>query len=385
MTVWAKISTPATAMACAACIATAATLPVMGAAAEKVAKTAAVKLSALTDIDAFSALGAPFFGTAAFDALPTYLAALGDPTALTGIDSLAAIPVFQQVLAGNIDALAGPAGDGEGGYAALSAVPAYVNGTLTDIDAISALGRPLTDIAAFDAVPNLVSFATTGDLSRATGLSGIDAFSALPALNAVLLNGDISALAPDQSDDAVGGYAAFSAIPAYLGIDPPVTAPDIPFVAPEAPAPETASTTLAPAAVSALAPGSGGSTTTPTNGANLRSAVPAAFSALVPPAPQAAPPVQQITPTVTEPDNSGEDSQNVVRDSQKFTPGQTGKSPILWGTANRGVENGMPGWQAGLKSLGLAPSGATPGGATPGSATPGGTSTPGAGQGTGTG
>jgi len=95
--------------------------------------------------------------------------------------------------------------------------------------------------------------------------------------------------------------------------------------------------------------------------------------------------VQQITPTVTEPDNSGEDSQNVVRDSQKFTPGQTGKSPILWGTANRGVENGMPGWQAGLKSLGLAPSGATPGGATPGSATPGGTSTPGAGQGTGTG
>jgi hypothetical protein len=283
MTVWAKISTPATAMACAACIATAATLPVMGAAAEKaekLAKTAAVKLSALSDIDAFSALGAPFVGTDAFSAL-----AVGAP--FVGTDAFSALAVGAPFV-------------GTDAFSAL-AVGAPFFGT----DAFSALGAPLTDIAAF------------------------------------------------------------SAVPALLGIDPPVTAPDIPLVAPEAP--EMASTTLAPAAVSAnLAPQSGGGTTTPTNGANLRSAVPAAFSALVPPAPQAAPPVQGTTPAATVPDNSGADSQNIVRDSEKFTPGSTGKSPILLETANRGVDNGMPGWQSGLKKLGLGGGEQSPGGATPG-------------------
>jgi hypothetical protein len=363
MTVWAKVSTPATAMACAACIATAATLPVMGTAAEKLANTAAVKLSAsLADIDAFSvlgatsltdiaalgALGAPVIGTAALDAVPAYLAALGgDPSALTDI-------------------------------AAVSSLGAT---SLTDIDAFSALGAPFIGTDAFGAAPNIVN-SLGGDVSRASGLSGIDAFSGLPAINAVLGHLEIGALAPspnpDPTGDPIGGIAAFSAIPSYLGIDPPAVAPDIPWVQPpdrgtetEDPGVTTASTLAVPTTGSA-----------PTTGANaLR--VPAAFSALVPqpnaaPAPAPVDEKQQVTPV----DNSGADSQNIVRDSQKFTPGSSGNSPILFGTANRGVENGMPGWQAGLKSLGLAPSGATPGGATPGGATPGG-ATSGTGQGAG--
>ena len=121
--------------------------------------------------------------------------------------------------------------------------------------------------------------------------------------------------------------------------------------------------------------------TNPLNGANpLRSFVAAALPQRnAAPAPAPVDEKQQVTPV----DNSGADSQNIVRDSQKFTPGSTGNTPILWGTASRGVDNGMPGWQAGLKSLGLAPSGATPGGgAIPGGATPGGAAS-GTGKGTG--
>jgi hypothetical protein len=73
---------------------------------------------------------------------------------------------------------------------------------------------------------------------------------------------------------------------------------------------------------------------------------------------------EEISPTATLPDNSGADSQNIVRDSKKFTPESMGNSSILL-TGTPGVDNGMPGWQSGLKKLGLgggeSPSGDTSG------------------------
>ena len=122
----------------------------------------------------------------------------------------------------------------------------------------------------------------------------------------MLLNGDISALAPDQSEHAVGGIAAFSAVPGYLGIDPPEVAPDIPYEAPMM-------------AQARVAPESGSSSTTPTIGSSpLTSVAPVVDR------------VKKVTPTAT--DNSGADSQNIVRDSKKFTPESTGNSPILFGS-----------------------------------------------------
>ena len=204
---WAKISTSATAMACAACLATAATLPAMGTAGEQLAST----------------LGA----------VPLYAAFLADPTATTlgalldGVDATSATSLYTDFLADPSATTLGALFDGVGA-STLGAVPIYLNAlsdpsALTDIAAFSALGAPVIGTAAFEAVPNIVN-SLAGDLSRASALSGIDAFNALPVYNAVLLNGDISALAPDQSEDSVGGIAAFSAVPGYLGIDPPEVA-----------------------------------------------------------------------------------------------------------------------------------------------------------------
>jgi len=324
--VLAKISTSASAMACAACIATAATLPTIGPAAEqaeKSAKTAAVKLSALTDIDAFSALGAPFLGTDAFSALT----------------------VFQAVLSGDIDALA--PSDTSLGYAALSAVPSYLNGQLADIDAFSSLGATsLTDIDAFSAL-GAPFIGTDAFSALGAPFIGTEAFGAIPTY-AQVLSGNIAALAPDTAGN--GGIAAFSAIPSYLGL-PPNPAPP----APASLALATASTATTPTTGS-----------TPTAGANsLRAAVPAAISALVPPAPQAAPQVaEEITPAATVPDNSGADSQNITRDSKKFTPESFGDSPILIESGAPSGE-GMRGCGSFLKKIGLSggesPSGETRG------------------------
>ncbi len=155
----------------------------------------------------------------------------------------------------------------------------------------------------------------------------------------VLLNGDISALAPDQSEAAVGGIAAFSAVPGYLGIDPPEVAPDIPYEAP----------TMA-AEPESLALRTGSTPTTPTTGASpLTSVAPVVDE-------------EEVTPTPT--DNSGADSQNIVRDSKKFTPESIGNSPILFGSGTPGGE-GMRGYGSFLKKLGLGGE-QSPGGATPG-------------------
>ena len=114
---WAKISNSATSMACAACVAAAATLPWTGTAAERLANEN-LRLSAFTDVDAFSAipLYAALLGgdlTAlsdldGFSAIPPYLALLGgDLSAVNDLDSVNGLPALVDLLGGNIDTLFG--------------------------------------------------------------------------------------------------------------------------------------------------------------------------------------------------------------------------------------------------------------------------------------
>jgi hypothetical protein len=101
-------------MACAACLATAATLPWAGTAAERLANEN-VRLSAFTDVDAFSAI--PLY----FDLL------FGDADAraeaIAGLDSINGIPALLALLNGNIDTLF--ADDTNTGYDALSALDIF--------------------------------------------------------------------------------------------------------------------------------------------------------------------------------------------------------------------------------------------------------------------
>jgi hypothetical protein len=324
-------------MACAACIATAATLPVMGTAAEQLAEKASVKLSALSDIDAFSALGA---------------------------ESLADIDAF-------------------------SALGAE---SLADIDAFSALGATsLADIDAFSAIPPYIALAggditATGDLAS---VSAVDTFFGDGPIGAdgetpiggVFTGGGIDALAPDA--DGNGGYAALSALPVFFGPDTSGNAPFGPGVftgggigalsnydaLSAIPALLASPSTMTTAATAAPE-----ETSTPTTGSGpvrslvntVTSALPGGGTGTGAQSPQSFAPqaVSAVLPT-PKADNSGP-ALNITRDSQKFTPGSTGNSPILFGTANRGVDNGMPGWQSALKKLGLGGGEQSPGGATPG-------------------
>src|SRR3954465_14554412 len=118
-TVWAKISNSATAMACAACIAAAATLPVTGPAAEQLAKTASVKLSALSSLSASplyealvanpgeATLGALLDGVYGTSATTLYTDFLADPSettlrallAVVGASTFGAVPLYTDFLA----------------------------------------------------------------------------------------------------------------------------------------------------------------------------------------------------------------------------------------------------------------------------------------------
>ena len=94
----------------------------------------------------------------------------------------------------------------------------------------------------------------------------------------------------------------------------------------------------------------------------MRSLVNAVSSALpkpnAKPAPEAVPQVEEITPTADVPDNSGSGSQNVIRDSLRFTPESNGKAPFLLGSGGPGVDTGISGWGSALKKLGLGGGGA---------------------------
>ena len=94
-----------------------------------------------------------------------------------------------------------------------------------------------------------------------------------------------------------------------------------------------------------------------TQGGPVRSLVNAVSSALpklnAKPAPEAVPQVEEITPTADVPDNSRSGSQNVIRDSLRFTPESNGKAPFLLGSGGPGVDNSIRGWGSALKKLGL--------------------------------
>jgi hypothetical protein len=376
--VWAKISTSATAMACAACLATAATLPAIETAADKLAKkfsSAEVRLTVdLSQLDAFSAIPALLSGDLSsldsLSAIPPYLALLGGggPDALGGVDGVNAITTFFGTngvfgSAGKgIDALlpddtADPA---QPGYAALSAIPVFVGSTgllttgnvdaLSNYDALSAVPvfvgtngvlngggvAALGNLDSVSAIPVFVDVATaTTPQGAAAALGGYDALSAADTFfgdgpegtGGVFTGGGLAALAPNA--DGNGGYAALSAL-AQLA-DPP---------APLAAAREA---TVDPTTTSTPSGGQAGSG---------RQLVQAVRAALPNPAPQAAPQVE-IDQTVTTPDNSGAANRNIIRNSKKFTPESIGKSPILFGTGTPGVDNGIRGWGAALNKLGI--------------------------------
>jgi hypothetical protein len=149
--------------------------------------------------------------------------------------------------------------------------------------------------------------------------------------------------------NALADYDALSAIPAYLTPTPTLTSAAT--AAPE----ETSSlsTTSIPStgsgpvrslvnAVTSALPGGGGNT-----GAGTQS--PQSFA---PQVQQMQPQVEEIKQTETVPDNSGSGSQNLTRESKKFTPESIGDSPILFGSGTPGGE-GMRGYGSFLKKIGL--------------------------------
>jgi hypothetical protein len=335
--VWAKkISTSATAMACAACLATASTLPADEKAGSDLASNAAVNLA----VD--------FSRIAAFDAIPAYVALLGgDLSVLSDLDLLNALPAYVAFLSGG-----GP--DALADFDALSAVPVFVgtDGVFT--------GGGINALGGYDALSALDTFFGTG---------------ATPAESGVFTGGGLAALEPNE-DLGQPGYAALSAIPALLDI-PPLEAPTTPPPPPMgSAAPEgssTLSTTSTPStgtgpvaslfnAVTPASPGSGAGTgSAPATAGPVRSLVNAVTSALPKPnakpapAPAAVPQVEQqeITQTADVPDNSGSNSQNLTRESQKFEPTKRGEAPWLLNGGGSGADNGIRGWGKMLNKLGI--------------------------------
>ena len=399
-------------MACAACLVAATTLPTVEKAAPDLAKTAGVNLAVdFSRLAAFDAI--PFLlagdlsGLASTSAIQPYIDALGgDIDAFAGLDSSSAIATFFGTdgvfNSGGVDALLP---DGTPGYAALSALPVFIGSeglltsdagvdALADYDALSALPvfvgsegllttgnvDALADYAALSAIP--VFIGEDGLLTSDAGLDALGGYDALSAVrtfvgtDGVFGTGGLAALEPNE-DTGQPGYAALSAIPAYLEIPP--QAPEEP--APEEPAAEgaaaeltsTLSTTSPPSlgpgpvgsfvnTVTSALPGGGTGTGTGTLsppssglvGSNnpLSSVTQRAAAALpnpfTPPAPQAVPQVvDQGSNPETTPDNSGQGSRNIIRDSLKFTP-ESNDSRILFPSGGPGVNNGIRGWGEGL-------------------------------------
>ena len=168
-TVWAKISTSATSMACAACLVAAATLPAAGTAAEQLARTAGVNLA----VD-FSRL-------AAFDAIPFLLA--GD---LSGLASTSAIPAYLDLLGGDIDAT--------GGLDSVSAIRTFFGS-----DGVFGTGG----------IDALLPNETTGQPGYAPFSRRVPAALRIGSAG-LLTGGGVDALAHDD---------ALSAIPVFVGTD----------------------------------------------------------------------------------------------------------------------------------------------------------------------
>jgi hypothetical protein len=415
--VWAKISTSATAMACAACLAVA-TLPAIEKAESDLARTADVKLA----VDLSQLAG--------FDAIPAYIAALlggGGVDALSGVagvnalttlfgtggvfnggginalfpdeggvspgyDALGALDVFF----GNNDGTTGGGVFTGGGidalnnYAALSAIPVFVgtDGVFT--------GGGVDALSGYDALSAIPVFVGTDGVFTGGGVNALGGYAALSAVDTffgdnngeggVFTGGGIDALAPDA--DGNGGYAALSALPVFFGRattdngTPTSFGPGVftgggvdalknydalsaipAYLAPTPPltmAPLMAAATPTPPAPEETSTQSILSTTSTTSSGPVDPVTPR-LSALrraalpqAPPAPEAVPQVEQKE---IDPTVTTPDNSgpklNVARASEKFSPESIGKSPILFGTGTPGVDNGIRGWGDGLKKLGI--------------------------------
>ncbi|MBB5162593.1 hypothetical protein [Mycobacterium sp. AZCC_0083] len=252
--IWAKTPAAASSIFCAVCIATAAVLPAVGPAADRLANAVSADVNLKVNWGAL----------ANFDAVPIFqAAAAGDPTAIFALGSLNAIPAYLTFgLTGNTDALAAldslsavpvyaaaqAAGTGDpallAGIDAFSGVPslqAIANGDRTGyygLDSTNATqafdkwaASNYTDLSAFEPSDTnagyaALSGANTWSKANASGnvadLAGIDAFSAIPALQT------LGNPASTQADiwAAQRSLASVSAIPEYQ--DAPVPDPDAP-------------------------------------------------------------------------------------------------------------------------------------------------------------
>ncbi len=406
---WAKMNTSATKMACAACLVVAATLPAAGSAAEHI-RDENLRLAAITDIDAFSAIPSYLdilFGSAtdraaaiaaldSINGLPGLIAFLGgDPNLLLaddtnpGYDALSAIDVFfgdgfngegGVFNTGGIDALAN--------YDALSAIPVFrdVLTATTPTEAIDAL-------AGYDALSAVPVFIGTDGVFTGGGVNALGGYDALSAVDTffgdnngeggVFTGGGIDALAPDA--DGNGGYAALSALPVFFGRattdngTPTSFGPGvftgggvdalanydalsaIPAYLNPAPTMLAAPQNVAPAQAKIVQSAPASSTPPASNPVKTFVAALPKPKAFTPPAPQVftppAPPKVVEEAAATTGDNSGSNLRNIVRDSTKATPterlGGDSSSPFWLQNGGAGVDNGIRGWADGLKKLGI--------------------------------
>ncbi|MDT5249553.1 MAG: hypothetical protein QOJ28_2187, partial [Mycobacterium sp.] len=88
-----------------------------------------------------------------------------------------------------------------------------------------------------------------------------------------------------------------------------------------------------------------------TGGSNPVSSFAAKLPPVSLPAVPTVPDVTSAAPPAKIKDNGGA-TQNLERNSLNFTPKGIDGKPFLFGSGG-GVDNGMPGWQKGLKSLGI--------------------------------
>jgi hypothetical protein len=253
--VWAKTPVAMGSILCAACLAVATTTtPAAERAADQLAKTVEagvdlkVDLTQLASVNAipiFQALAAattpaqilaalgqygatsalPFLAAIAQGDLVTGLTGLasvnallpslafgltGDVTFLAPLASVNAIPIFQALATATTPEEAVTA---LGGYGATSALPAFqaLGQATTPDEVVDALGG----LSLTDAAPAFRDFAATGntDAFVPTGTPAAGGYAALSGLSSYR---DAAAGNPL----ALGGIAAFSAIPAYLAPDP---------------------------------------------------------------------------------------------------------------------------------------------------------------------
>jgi hypothetical protein len=344
---WAKAPLAIGSVACAACLAITTALPSSAPAAEKqVGPTqAAVNLAV------------NWGNLANFDAIPLYLALIGGTDeerteALAGIDSISGLAAFL--------ALANGGGvESFDDYDALSGLSSIVTGNIGGIDAFSALNATGPgDLDSVNGIPSFLAFAESGDLHSFDQNDKQPGYAALSALGTYqdIAGGNLSTVGnldslsavpvfvgtdPDTGEGtglfnggglgALRGYDALSAIPEYLGIPEPEEE--------EGPPP--------------------GDQNPP---ALLRTTSLAASEEVTTPADTGTPDVK----------SGSNNKQNVKRDSVKVSPVGL---PVLFGSGKGGAaDNGIAGWGAALKSIGLnggpdpAPAKPADGGGDPGGA-----------------